>query len=307
MAMKSLTTTRIGRAVAAVSLALATGIANAAGGLPARWQLNMDPGVTETAQNAYRMHMIALWICVVIGIIVFGAMAWAMFKFRKSKGAVAAQWSHNTTAEVIWTIVPIVILVAMAFPATSMLVKQADTSNAELTVKITGYQWRWGYNYMEYQNKPVGISFISKLDADSDKTRQLKSGLDPNAVKIGEEATYLLNVDKPLVLPTKTRVRFVITADDVIHAWWVPALGWKVDAIPRVINDAWTEIKEPGTYRGQCAELCGMDHGFMPIVVVAKPKAEFEQWLAGQQAATAEASAPNAHAAAPAPAAAPQG
>ena len=309
MAMKSLRNTRkslhnMGRAVVAASLALAAGIASAAGTLPERWQLNMHPGVTETARNAYHIHMLMLWICVVIGIIVFGAMAYAMFKFRKSKGAVAAQFSHNTTAELIWTIIPILILVVCAWPATKILVRSADTSNPELTIKITGYQWKWRYEYVDYQGKATGINYVSKLDSDSDRTRQLKSGLDPHAVKVGEEQTYLLNVDKPLVLPTNAKVRFVITADDVIHAWWVPALGWKVDAIPGIINDAWTLIEQPGTYRGQCAELCGQDHGFMPIVVEARPKAEFEQWLAGQQAANA---AQNAPAAAQASVAAPQG
>ncbi|WP_439334242.1 cytochrome c oxidase subunit II [Tahibacter harae] len=302
MAMKSLATTRFGRAAVAAGLALAANISFAASSMPHRWQLNMAPGVTQTARNAYHAHMIALWVCVVIGIIVFGAMAYAMFKFRKSKGAVPAQWSHNTKAEVIWTVIPILILVAMAWPATQYLVHQSDTSNPVLTVKITGYQWKWRYEYVDYEGKPTGVNFMSKLDADSDKTRQLKSGLDPHAVKVGEEATYLLNVDKPLVLPTNAKIRFVITADDVIHAWWVPALGWKTDAIPDIINDAWTLIETPGTYRGQCAELCGQDHGFMPIVVEAKPKAEFDQWLAGQQAAAA----PAVPTAAPA-AAAPQG
>lgn len=309
MAMKSLRNTRkslhkMGRAVVAASLALSAGMAMAAGTLPERWQLNMHPGVTETARNAYHIHMLMLWICVVIGVIVFGAMAYAMFKFRKSKGAVAAQFSHNTVAELIWTIIPIVILIVCAWPATKILVRIADTSNPELTIKITGYQWKWRYEYVDYQGKATGINFMSKLDSDSDRTRQLKSGLDPHAVKSGEEQTYLLNVDKPLVLPTNAKVRFVITADDVIHAWWVPALGWKVDAVPGMINAAWTLIEQPGTYRGQCAELCGQDHGFMPIVVEAKPKAEFEQWLAGQQAANAAQNAPaaaQASAAAPSP------
>jgi cytochrome c oxidase subunit 2 len=251
---------------------------------------------------------------VVIGILVFGAMFWAMIFHRKSRGAVAAKWSHNTKAEVVWTIIPILILIAMAWPATAILVREADTNNAELTVKITGYQWKWRYSYVDYQGKATPVTYISKLDADSDRTRQLKSGLDPNAVKTGAEQTYLLNVDKPLVLPTNTKVRFVITADDVIHAWWVPALGWKSDAIPGIINDTWTNIEQPGTYRGQCAELCGQDHGFMPIVVVAKPKAEFDAWLAQQSAAASPApaaapaeAAPTATPAAPAPAAAPQG
>ncbi|HVH36942.1 MAG TPA: cytochrome c oxidase subunit II [Tahibacter sp.] len=302
MAMKSLATTRTGRAVGAALLTLAVNISCAASTLPARWQLNMTPGVTQTARNAYTAHMIVLWVCVVIGVIVFGAMAYAMFKFRKSKGAVAAQWSHNTKAEVVWTVIPILILIVCAWPATGMLIKQADTSNATLTIKVTGYQWKWRYDYLDYEGKPTGVGFMSKLDSESDKTRQLGSGLDPHAVKTGNEATYLLNVDKPLVLPTGAKIRFVITSDDVIHSWWVPALGWKTDANPDIINDAWTLIEQPGTYRGQCAELCGQDHGFMPIVVEAKPKAEFDQWLAAQQAAAAPAAAT----AAPAPAA-PQG
>lgn len=266
----------------AALLAFATGVASAN---PVPWQLNMSPGVTVTAHNAYRMHMIALWICVVIGILVFGAMFVAMFRDRKSKGAVPATWSHNTKAEIIWTVIPVLILVVMAAPATSMLVNAADTNNAEMTVKITGYQWKWRYEYVDYRGKPTGVNFISKLDTDSDRTRQLGSGLDPHAVKSADQNTYLLNVDKPLVLPTNTKVRFVVTGDDVIHAWWVPALGWKTDAIPGIINDAWTNIEQPGTYRGQCAELCGQDHGFMPIVVEAMPKAEFDAWLSAQQTA----------------------
>jgi cytochrome c oxidase subunit 2 len=301
--MKSLGISPSVRAGLTAALAVA---ASSASANPVPWQLNMSPGVTETARNAYQMHMISLWICVVIGVLVFGAMFWAMIFHRKSKGAVAAKWSHNTTAEVLWTIIPILILIAMAWPATKILVAEADTNNADMTIKITGYQWKWRYTYVDYQGKPTNVNYVSKLDGDSDRTRQLKSGLDPNAVKVGDEQTYLLNVDKPLVLPVHTKIRFVITADDVIHAWWVPALGWKSDAIPGIINDTWTNIDEPGTYRGQCAELCGQDHGFMPIVVVAKPKAEFEQWLAQQNAAAAPA-VDTAAPAAPAPAAAPQG
>lgn len=303
--MKPLGITRSVRAGLAAVAGLA---ANAAMANPVPWQLNMAPGVTETSRNAYQMHMISLWICVVIGILVFGAMFWAMIFHRKSKGAVAAKWSHNTKAEIVWTIIPILILIAMALPATRILVQEADTNNPGMTIKITGYQWKWRYTYVDYAGKPTSVNFVSKLDSDSDRTRQLKSGLDPSAVKVGDEATYLLNVDKPLVVPTGTKIRFVITADDVIHAWWVPALGWKSDAIPGIINDAWTKIDEPGTYRGQCAELCGQDHGFMPIVVVAKPKAEFEQWLAEQSAvkAPAAAAAETVPAAAPAVAAAPQ-
>jgi len=239
--------------------------------------------------------MLSLWICAVIGLIVFGAMFIAMFKFRKSKGAVAATWSHNTVAETIWTIVPILILVVMAYPATKVLISEAYTNESQMTVKVTGYQWKWGYDYVNWGDKPYHVRFISKLAGDSDRTRQLRSGLDPNSVKNAQgENTYLLDVDKPLVLPTNTKVRFVITGDDVIHSWWVPALGWKSDAIPGIINDTWTNISEPGIYRGQCAELCGQDHGFMPIVVKAVPPEEFKAWLDQQEAAQNPSATPAA-------------
>ncbi len=277
----------------------------AASTLPQRWQLNMPEGVTQTSHDAYFLHMLAFWICVVIGIIVFGAMFIAMFRDRKSRGAVAATWSHNTKAEIVWTVVPILILIAMAAPATSVLINEAYTNESQMTIKITGYQWKWGYDYVNWGDKAYHVHYISRLDRDSDRTRQLKSGLDPNAVVDSDgEHTYLLNVDHPLVLPTKTKVRFVVTGDDVIHAWWVPALGWKVDAIPGIINDTWTNISEPGTYRGQCAELCGQDHGFMPIVVKAVPPEEFKAWLDQQEAAATAPATPVAPAA-PAPASTP--
>ena len=244
---------------------------------PERWQLNMTPGVTATSHDAYQLHMLILWICVVIGIIVFGAIFYSTWKFRKSKGAVAANWSHNSTAELVWTVVPVLILLAMAFPATRTLVKMADTGDAEITVKITGYQWKWRYEFLG-----EGVNFVSSLTAAANEARQLNSGIDPNTVE-----NYLRDVDRRLVLPTDTKIRFVITADDVIHAWWVPALGWKQDAIPGFINEAWTQINEPGVYRGQCAELCGKDHGFMPIVVEAVPRAQFDIWLAEQKLAKA--------------------
>ena len=248
---------------------------------PVRWQLNMHPGVTQTSQLAYDAHMFAVWVCVAIGVIVFGAMAVAMFKFRRSKGAVAATWSHNTTAEVIWTIVPIIILVVMAWPATTKLIAQYDTRDSEMTVKVTGYQWMWKYEILG-----EGVEFTSRLARDSDAMRQ--SGQEPT---LDANRNYLLEVDNPLVLPTNTKIRFVITADDVIHSWWVPALGWKQDAIPGIVNEAWTDIKVAGTYRGQCAELCGKDHGFMPIVVKAVSKGEFRQWLDAQKAGQAPATA----------------
>jgi cytochrome c oxidase subunit 2 len=274
--MKAARATRSG--VTRITVGLAAGLASTlawANSEPVRWQLNMPQGVTRTAENAYDMHMLMLWICVVIGVIVFGAMAYAMLKFRKSKGAVPdVDFTHSTKLELIWTIVPIVILVVMAVPATVKVIEQYDTRGHDMTVKITGYQWMWRYEIVG-----EGVNFISRLDRESDRIRQ--SGRVPTA----EEAPhYLRNVDRVLVLPTETKIRFVITADDVIHAWWVPALGWKQDAIPGIINEAWTEIREPGTYRGVCAELCGKDHGFMPIVVKAVPRAEYEAWLAASKA-----------------------
>lgn len=203
-----------------------------------------------------------------------------------------AKFTHSTTAEVIWTAIPILILLVMAYPATQTLLKVADTGNAELTVKVTGYQWKWRYEYVDFFGKDPGINFVSSLEAQSNRARQLGSGIDPASIQVDGVSTYLLDVDKPLVLPTGVKIRFVFTADDVIHAWWVPSLGWKQDAIPGIINSAWTEISQPGTYRGQCAELCGRDHGFMPIVVKAVPKAEFEQWMTAQAPAPAPAPAP---------------
>ena len=298
--MKFFDSCRRARAAIGLVLAAASGAASA---MPVPWQLNMTPGVTKTSNEVYQIHMWALWVCIVIGIVVFGAMIVAMVRFRKSKGAVPAKWSHNTKVELVWTVVPIIILVVLAAPATNVLISMAHTEDSQMTVKITGYQWKWRYEYMNWGDKAYHVNFISKLDADSDRTRQLKSGLDPFAVKAQDgENTYLLNVDHPLVLPTDTKVRFVVTGDDVIHAWWVPQLGWKQDAIPGIINDDWTEIHDPGIYRGQCAELCGQDHGFMPIVVKAVPKDEFVKWLDTQEAALAPPPAAAATAAAPAPA-----
>ena len=267
--------------VAAGAWLLAPALAWAQSADPQRWQLNMGRGVTATSQNAYDAHMIALWVCVVIGVIVFGAMAYAMFKFRHSKGAVPATFTHNTTAEIIWTVIPILILVVMAVPATKKLIAMYDTRESELTVKVTGYQWMWKYEYLG-----EGVEFTSRLDRESDRLRQNKQ---TTQAELAAHPHYLLDVDNALVLPVDTKVRFVITADDVIHAWWVPALGWKQDAIPGLINEAWTDIKVPGTYRGQCAELCGKDHGFMPIVVKAVSKEEFKQWLATKRPAAAPA------------------
>lgn len=241
-------------------------------------EINMTRGVTSLSASHYDLHMIVLWICAVIGIGVFTVMFISIVLHRKSRGYEAAKFSHSTKAEIIWTTIPVIILVAIAIPSTTALVRMEDSSGAEMTIKITAFQWRWKYEYLDHD-----ISFISSLDAKSNQARQLNSGIAPESVE-----NYLLDVDHPLVLPTGKKIKFLITADDVIHSWWVPALGWKRDAIPGFVNEAWTNIEEPGTYRGQCAELCGKDHGFMPIVVVAMPQAEFDSWASGQQTVAVE-------------------
>jgi len=235
-------------------------------------EINMPRGVTSQSVDHYDLHMVVLWVCAVIGIAVFTAMFTSIVLHRKSRGHEAAKFSHSTRAEIIWTIIPVIILVAMALPATSALVRMEDSSGAEMTVKITAFQWRWKYEYLDRD-----ISFISSLDEASNAARQLNSGINPESVD-----NYLLEVDHPLVLPVGKKIKFLITADDVIHSWWVPEFGWKRDAIPGFINEAWTKIEKTGTYRGQCAELCGKDHGFMPIVVIAIPETEFEAWARQQ-------------------------
>jgi cytochrome c oxidase subunit 2 len=248
---------------------------------PARadWSLlNMPEGVSELSREIYGMHMIMFWICTVIAVVTFGAMIVAMVRFRRSKGAVADQkLLHNARLEAAWTIVPVLILVAMAIPSVEKLVKIEDTSGSGLTVKVTGHQWYW-----QYDSLGTGVSFYSRLARTSDVARQKGSGIDPRSVE-----NYLLEVDKPLVIPAGIKVRMLLTANDVIHAWWVPDFGMKRDAIPGFINEMWISVDadKPGTYRGQCAELCGADHGFMPIVVVAMPQQEFDAWLDGQKTA----------------------
>jgi cytochrome c oxidase subunit 2 len=241
----------------------------------AAWNLNLRVGVTPLSREIYDLHMVVLWICVLIAVAVFGVMIYSVATFRKSRGAVPASFDHSTMAEVIWTIIPVFILVAMAIPAARTLVMIEDSSGSELTVKVTGYQWKWQYEYVEH-----GVSFFSTLARDSDVARQLDSGVDPGTVP-----NYLLEVDKPLVVPQGVKVRVLITAADVIHAWWVPDFGMKKDAIPGFINELWFKADKAGTYRGQCAELCGRDHGFMPVVVEVKPPAEFDAWLAAQKEA----------------------
>ena len=235
--------------------------------------INMTRGVTESSERIYDLHMTIFTITVVIGIGVFGAMFYSIFRHRKARGVKPATFHHSTAIEIVWTVIPLAILVAMAVPATMVLIDFEDTSDTEMTVKVTGYQWFWGYEYMD-----ENVQFLSRLDRDSDRARQLGSDIQPASVD-----NYLQNVDKRLILPVDTRIKFQITAADVIHSWWVPDLGWKRDAIPGFVNETWTEIKEPGVYRGRCAELCGRDHGFMPIVVEAVEKDEFDAWLAAQQ------------------------
>jgi len=254
-----------------------------AGPALAAWDLNLPQGVTEISQEAYRLHMLILGICVAIAVAVFGAMIYSLVAFRKSQGATPdVDMTHSTKAEIIWTVIPIVILVFMAIPAARALIKIEDTRNSQLTIKVTGYQWKWHYDYLE-QN----VSFFSTLDRVSNEARQANSGIAPESVP-----NYLLNVDHPMVVPVDTKVRILVTAGDVIHAWWVPELGVKKDAIPGFVNEMWFETKEIGTYRGQCVELCGRDHGFMPIVVEVKSKADYAAWLQAQQPAQAPQAAP---------------
>lgn len=260
----------------------------------ADWQLNMRPGITELSQQAYSLHMKILLICFAIAVAVFGAMIYSIVKFRHSKGAVPdTAMLHSTKVEIVWTAVPIVILVFMAIPAARALIKIEDTRGSELTIKVTGYQWKWQYEYLDQK-----VSFFSSLSRDSNAARQLGAKVDVYAVP-----DYLLSVDNPLVVPVGKKVRVLLTAGDVIHAWWVPALGMKKDAIPGFVNELWFKADEVGTYRGQCAELCGRDHGFMPVVVEVKSQADYDAWLKEQQADATPAAVPAADSAA-APAAA---
>ena len=247
----------------------------------ADYKLNMTEGVTSISRDAHELHMLVLWIVTIVGIAVFGVIIYSLIYHRKSKGAVAAQFHESTTIEVIWTIIPLVVLVLIAIPATKTLLEIEDASNPDITIKVTGWQWKWQYEYLD-----EGINFFSNLDAKSNEARKLNSGIDVKTVE-----HYLLDVDKPIVIPVGKKVRFLATANDVIHSWWVPALGMKRDAIPGYINEFWTRVDEPGVYRGQCAELCGKDHGFMPIVVKAVSDSEYQSWVKEQKLAMAEAEA----------------
>lgn len=238
--------------------------------------LNMTQGVTDISGKVYGLHMTILYICCAIGLVVFGIMIYSMIYHRKSKGAVAANFHESTKVEIAWTVIPFIILIAMAIPATKTLIAMEDPSNADLTIKITGSQWKWHYSYFDKD-----IEFYSTLSTPRDQIDGIEAK--------GEH--YLLEVDKPLVLPINQKVRFLMTSDDVIHSWWVPAFAVKKDANPGFINEAWTRIDKPGIYRGQCAELCGKDHGFMPIVVQALSETDFDNWLVEQKQLASNAAA----------------
>lgn len=237
--------------------------------LNAAWGLNMTQGVTPISQDVYNMHMTSLYVVTVIGILVFSVMFWSIFHHRKSKGIKPAKFSHSTTVEIVWTLIPFAIIVALAIPATKLLARMDDTSKSEVTIKATGYQWKWKYDYIDED-----ITIYSNLAADSVDASQKNSGIDPKTAD-----NYLRNTDTALVLPVGKKIRIMTTASDVIHAWWVPDLGWKRDAIPGFINDNWTVINKEGVYRGQCAEICGKGHGYMPIVVKAVPEKEYTAWV----------------------------
>lgn len=243
-------------------------------------ELNMRQGVTEISQSVYDLHMFMFWICVVIGALVFGVMFASILMHRKSLGVEPASFHENTTVEIVWTVVPVLILIGMAVPATNTLIQMYDTGGEDMAIKVTGYQWKWEYEYLDDQgNQPV--SFFSNLATPADEIQ--------NRAAKGEY--YLLEVDEPLVIPVGKKVRFFITSNDVIHAFWVPDFGIKRDAIPGFVNDLWTVVDEPGVYRGQCTELCGKDHGFMPIVVNVVEQDEYDAWYsekAEQAAARAQ-------------------
>jgi cytochrome c oxidase subunit 2 len=240
-------------------------------GAAAADELNLRVGVTDISRQVYDLHMTIFLICVAIGVLVFGVLFWSVFNHRKSKGVEAATFHESTRLELAWTIVPTLILIVMAVPATQVLVAMYDTGGEDMSIEVRGYQWKWQYKYLDedYNNT---LSFFSVMSTPREEIYN-QSVKDDN---------YLLQVDEHLRIPTNRKVRFLITAEDVIHAWWVPDFGIKRDAVPGMLNELWTIVEEPGIYRGQCTELCGKDHGFMPIVVEVLPEAEFDAWYASQ-------------------------
>ena len=261
---------RIAQTLASMSLLL-----TASGQALAELRFNLQDPQTIIAHEIYDLHIVIMGICTLIFIVVFGAMLWAIIKHRKSAGHRAEQFHENTTVEILWTVIPFLILVGMAYPSTKTLLIMRDTAGADMTIKATGYQWKWRYDYLEDD-----VSFYSSLATPRDQIQ--------NQAPKGEN--YLLEVDNPVVVPVGKRVRVLTTANDVIHSWWVPAFGVKQDAIPGFVRDAWFRVDTPGTYRGQCAELCGKEHGFMPIVVEAVSEDKYKEWVAQQKAKKTQAS-----------------
>ena len=256
-------------AAAAAFLAAGAALAN---------QYNLEPPQSIIAREIYDLHTLIMWIIVGIFVVVFGAMTYSIVMHRKSVGHKAEQFHENTTVEIIWTVIPFIILIGMAWPATKTIISMKDTSNPDITIKATGYQWKWGYDYLQ-----EGVSFYSTLST----PREQIEDYDRKGTKKGEH--YLIEVDNPVVVPVGKKVRIITTANDVIHAWWVPALGIKQDAIPGFVRDTWFKADNPGTYRGQCAELCGKDHGFMPIVVEVVTPEQYAQWIGEQKKKVAAA------------------
>lgn len=232
------------------------------------WKMNMYPGVTSISRDIYNLHVVAMYVCAGIGIVVFGVMIYSLIYHRKSRGHAAAEFHENLKLEIFWTIIPFIILVALAVPATQVLIRMDNVDNADLTIKVVGYQWKWQYQYLKED-----VRFYSNLATSFDEIHN----------QAPKAEWYLLDVDRPLVVPIHKKIRFLVTSNDVIHSWWVPALGVKRDAIPGFMHEAWANIDKPGTYRGQCTELCGIYHGFMPIVVKAVPQEDYDLWIKAQQ------------------------
>jgi len=238
-------------------------------------RVNMAKGVTEVGAQIYDLHMLIFWICVVIGVAVFAVMLYSIFYHRKSRGVTPATFHESTKVEVLWTVIPFFILIGMAVPATSTLLEVYNNDDAELDILVTGYQWKWKYEYLDENGE--NVSFFSNLATSQEAIYNTEP----------KDANYLLEVDEPLVIPTNTKVRFLVTANDVIHSWWVPEIAVKRDAIPGFINETWTNVPQEGIYRGQCTELCGAYHGFMPVVVHAVSPDEFSAWLDAKRSAGA--------------------
>jgi len=269
---------KVGKLMASLSSLVVLGSYS---GLAISSKYNLPEPQTPIAQEIYDQHMMVLWICLAIFVGVFGVMGYSIVKHRKSVGYKAANFHENMAVEVTWTIIPVLILIAISWPATKTVIAMKDTSEADITIKATGYQWMWGYDYI--QGEGEGISFYSQLSTPQDQIR--------NQAPKGED--YLLEVDNRVVVPTGKKIRILMTANDVIHAWWVPALGVKQDAIPGFIRDAWFKVEKPGIYRGQCAELCGKEHGFMPVIVEVMEQEKYSQWVAGKQKAASAAAVVN--------------